>query len=183
MKTQTAELGAISRSTMSVAALMALASPAPAPAAAQGIHYVKEFTTQILIGGLLVLFAPPCKGADSDWLTMNFASYHTERRGQNEWNPGIGVEHAVDRNWRLAGGLYHNSHADASLYGVVTHTPFRQGRVGVGYMAGLATGYKKEPCPLVAALVAYEGREMGLNVGLIPADSGTLFFQLKMRLR
>ena len=45
-----------------------------------------------------------------------------------------------------------------------------------------ATGYERALIVIPAAVVSFEGRHAGVNVGLIPAAGGVLFLQFKLRL-
>ena len=135
----------------------------------------------VLIGILLVgIFATP---RAETWIVGSLASYHFDRNGQNEKNLGAGIERRLDSRWGLVAGAYNNSSGDLTLYGGATRALWRAGPMHLRAMAAAATGYEKPLIVIPAAVVSFEGRHAGLNVGLIPAAGGVLFLQVKFPLR
>jgi len=84
--------------------------------------------------------------------------------------------------WGLVAGGYNNSSGDLTLYGGATRTLWRSGSMHLRAMAAAATGYERALIVIPAAVVSFEGRHAGVNVGLIPAAGGVLFLQFKLRL-
>lgn len=115
-----------------------------------------------------------------DWLTASVASYHIERHGQNQFNPGIGIEHQVGPSWRAVAGGYQNSSNNLTLYAGGVRSLYRFGPVQLGTMAALATGYSSKPIPIGGPVLSIEGKHAGVNVILIPAAGGVFGLQLKV---
>lgn len=109
------------------------------------------------------------------WVSVMGASYHTDRAaGYNETNPGIGIEQG-DANLRAVLGYYRNSLSRDTFYLGLSHTPIRIGGIGIGYTAGLASGYPNQAPLFVGALVSYERSGYGVNLIAAPALPGTVF--------
>jgi hypothetical protein len=124
------------------------------------------------------------------WTTASVTSYHLERKGQNEVNPGLGFERPLAPALRAVGGGYVNSSSNLSLYGgaVVgawTAGGARPGALGgpvrMGVLAALATGYAPRPVLIGGPVLSLEGREFGVNFVFIPAGRGVIGVQLKRR--
>lgn len=134
-----------------------------------------------------------------DWAVVSLRSYHFRREGQNERNWGFGFE--KDLRWllkdlRLSAGAYNNSSNDLSAYFNGLYLPLKRGPWRAGLTAGLAYGYGKEKevvageeqskktndlIPFFGGVLAYEGKEYGLNLILIPAGGGVIGSQGKAR--
>lgn len=128
---------------------------------------------------LAVLMAASASVCASDWITASVASYHFKRHGQNERNPGLGVELQVDERWRVMGGAYDNSASRLTAYAGGLYSLTSVGPVRVGVMGGLFTGYGPAPVPVVGPVLSIEGRAAGANVVVIPGAGGVIGFQLK----
>ena len=116
------------------------------------------------------------------WAVASVASYHLHRAGQNEFNLGAGLERDLAERWRAVAGGYNNSSGDASFYAGAVYSHTRIGRVRLGTLVAVVTGYEKSPCLLAAPVLSIEGRSLGVNFGLIPGAGGVFFLQLKLRL-
>lgn len=124
------------------------------------------------------------------YLTIPFASYHLDRhRGYNEENHGIGFEHALTPDFRLAAGTFQNSIRRASNYAGAVYAPLELGPVRAGASFGLISGYAKHSLLMLAPVVMVEGTNLGLNIIIVPPmdhgkvkTSGVLGFQLKWKL-
>jgi hypothetical protein len=121
-----------------------------------------------------------------DWLLGAGASYHFERRGQNERHLGLGFERRFSeewRNWSAAIAFIDNSSNRLSIDAVGAYTPWQYDRARWGVMGGLATGYRDKPLePIIIGgfAGAVEWKTFGLNGVLIPTK--VFFLQLKWRL-
>ena len=133
---------------------------------------------------LAALLAAASGGAIAEtWAVASLRSYHFDRNGQQEANYGLGIETRLAPAWYGVAGAYRNSSGDLTLYGGATRTLWRAGSVHLRAMAAAATGYERALIVIPAAVVSFEGRHAGLNLGLIPAAGGVLFLQLKFPLR
>lgn len=133
--------------------------------------------------GIIVVLAIGCPRAHAGetWAVASLRSYHFERRGQNERNPGLGIERELAPRWRLVAGGYENSSHDASFYAGAVYAPLARGDARLGVLGAAVSGYEDKPSAMVAAIVMLEGRRFGVNLGLIPAAGGVLFLQAKVR--
>ena len=135
---------------------------------------------RLLLAALLAAASGGCLA--ETWSVGSLASYHLKRNGQNEINLGAGIERRLDERWGLVAGGDNNSSGDLTLYGGATRTLWRSGSMHLRAMAAAATGYERALIVIPAAVVSFEGRHAGVNVGLIPAAGGVLFLQFKLRL-
>jgi hypothetical protein len=115
------------------------------------------------------------------WVTASVTSYHLERKGQNEVNPGLGLERPIAPALRAVAGGYVNSSNNLSLYGGVVYGAWALGPARLGALAALATGYDARPVLIGGPALSLEGRELGVNVLFIPAGRGVIGVQLKRR--
>lgn len=116
------------------------------------------------------------------WLVVTVGSRH-HKRGYNEHNWGLGLEHGVSEYWRLVVGTYKNSFYRDTIYLGAMYTPFSfaaaGGTVRLGGAVLYASGYEPQPVVLPFPMIAYEQKHWGLNVGpILPTVVG---FQLKLR--
>lgn len=116
-----------------------------------------------------------------EWATLACCSYHFERHGQNQTNPGVGFEHVTSERWRLVGGVYDNSSNATSFYAGGVYTAWRAGAVSLGATLGLATGYGNTPLPILGPSVSLEGERFGLNLLIVPSAGGVAALQFKVR--
>ena len=76
------------------------------------------------------------------YLQINGVSVH-DRPGYNELNYGAGVEHAVTRDWNIAGGWYHNSERRGSGYAYGRYSVYKKSDWDIGIGIGAVTGYRR----------------------------------------
>ena len=119
------------------------------------------------------LVAVGMSGRASDWATATVRSYHLERgKGYEEANYGLGFE----RHWsdwrRLSAGIYRNSERTSSAYIAWQACVARYGNWLLCGTAGGVTGYSNSVAPLAGAVLAYEGKEWGMNLILFPDKKG-----------
>jgi hypothetical protein len=112
---------------------------------------------------------------------LSCCSYHFDHRGLNQRNFGIGYERSVSGNWRIAAGAYDNSMYKVSAYAGGVCAPFQAGGVRLGAMAGVITGYRTGPVPIVVPTVLLEAKTVGANVLLVPISGGVVGVQFKVR--
>lgn len=138
---------------------------------------------------LLTLLLVECTSVRADtWLTVTVRSEHFSESStpRNEDNFGIGFEHDLAPSWRLVGGGYRNSEYNDSYYGGVAWMPVNMGLFKLGLVGGIITGYSEmDPAPLLAPVLALEGRHFGANLIVVPPvkDVGAIALQLKWRFR
>jgi hypothetical protein len=129
--------------------------------------------------------------AGETWLTYACCAYHLDRhRGYNEENHGIGFEHELTPDFRVAAGTFQNSQRRTSNYVGGSYVPLELGPVRIGSAFGFVTGYSKHTIPALAPIVMIEGKEYSLNIVMVPPvqqgranTSGVLGFQLKYKFR
>ena len=115
------------------------------------------------------------QGKTSDWATATVRSHHMERgKGYEEQNMGLGIEHSLFGNTRLALGFYRNSERRDSVYAAGVYCPVsvRWGNWRVCGLAGGVSGYSDDVAPLAGLVMAYESKEWGLNLILFPNGKG-----------
>lgn len=142
----------------------------------------------ILLAGALGVFAN-ARAGDDTWIVANGLAYHFDRSHKYNWlTLGLGVEHGVSENVRVASGFYLNSHRGWSVYGGGVWLPLSaealNGRLRAGVIAGGATGYRDFVTPVAGFALAYERKQYGLNLIAIPpaGDSqGVLWLQAKRK--
>jgi hypothetical protein len=76
------------------------------------------------------------------YLQINGASVH-DRPGYNSINYGAGVEHAVAKDWTMAGGWYHNSERRGSTYAYGRYSFYKNHDWDLGIGVGAVTGYRR----------------------------------------
>ena len=122
------------------------------------------------------LCAPlPTSAAGDDWLVFTIGSRH-HKRGYNEHNWGVGIEHGVTDNWRAVAGTYRNSFYRQTLYAGAIYLPLRVGDWRVGAAASLVSGYVQHPVLVAFPFISYEQKDWGLNFGpILPTVVGIQF--------
>jgi hypothetical protein len=120
--------------------------------------------------------------SDETWLTVGVRSYHVDRRGQEEWNFGAGLERRYSAAWAGGIGAYRNSSGDASLYAVAAYSAFQRGSWRFGAVGGVVSGYEPDACVLGGLMASVEGKRMGVNLIFVPGAGGVAFAQFKWRL-
>ncbi len=76
------------------------------------------------------------------YFQINGVSAH-DRSGYNGLNFGAGIEHAVARDWTVAGGWYHNSERRGSTYVYGRYAIYKQDSWDIGIAVGAVTGYQR----------------------------------------
>jgi len=108
----------------------------------------------------------------NSWLSINGISYHFDRKNpHNERNWGLGLDIPLSDHSSLLIGRYKNSDWRQSNYAWFVNTPWSLGKVQLGWMAGLATGYRDNPLSpmLVGGLAAtIRNDKIGVNVICLP---------------
>lgn len=74
---------------------------------------------------------------------LPLASYHFERNGQNEINPGVIAEFRLENapEWGLITGGYENSHSKTTVFASVVRHLGSAGPVDFSASLGVGTGY------------------------------------------
>ncbi|WP_295641089.1 hypothetical protein [uncultured Methylibium sp.] len=131
------------------------------------------------------------------WLTTGFVSRHvgSGNTGRyNEKNGGLGIEVALDEDWRLAAGAYRNSMRQHSRYAQAVWSPeFTRARRGdwkfsLGAALGVVDGYPAMRhggfFPTVLPVASVEWRRVGVNLTYIPSLAGNVTgaFALQLKL-
>lgn len=108
----------------------------------------------------------------NSWLNINGISYHFDRKNpHNERNWGLGLEVPLSDHSSAMIGRYKNSDWKQTSYAWYVNTPWSIGKVQLGYMAGIATGYRDNPLTpmLVGGLAAtIRNDRVGVNVICLP---------------
>lgn len=159
------------------------------------MNKLEAIIVSLVLAFMLVSVSTRAK-ADT-WLVATVTSYHsddetgrTSTGKHNNQNYGLGFEHDVDwiKDSRFVGGFYKNSFYKESVYAGVTYMPWTIGPAKIGAMFGLVTGYDNKPImPTVLPTVSFEGKQYGVNIGLMPTWSESragivIGLQLKMKL-
>jgi hypothetical protein len=139
---------------------------------------------------LLLSLHGACAIAET-WLTASLGSYHFDRNGYCEVNPGVGMEHSIGLDVRLIAGSYQNSYCRPSSYLGASWMPVRFLGVRFGAAVAGVTGYaidkssKKDRMAWAALpVLAWEGKRRGVNLVLLPPHEefkGGVGLQLKLR--
>ena len=128
--------------------------------------------------------------AKSSWVTAGWLSWHFRKADErNAANLGIGLEIDANPQWTMAGGVYHNSFYDTSLYVGAIRQFWVKDRWRLGLMLGAVNGYRHLNdggfYPYVFPMAQYQGQTLGVNLALVPpvnaATGGLLAVQLKVR--
>ena len=106
------------------------------------------------------------------WLDINGIAYHFDRsREHNERNWGLGLEVPTSDHTTWMIGTYKNSNWQRTDYLWYENTPWRLGPLQVGWMAGVATGYRSNPhspMPVAGLAIVSRGKRIGVNVICLP---------------
>lgn len=112
------------------------------------------------------------KALKNSWLSVNGISYHFDRKNpHNERNWGLGLDIPLSDHSSVMIGRYKNSDWKQTNYAWYVNTPWSIGKVQLGYMAGIATGYHEKPLSpmLVGGLAAtIRNDKVGVNVICLP---------------
>jgi hypothetical protein len=128
----------------------------------------------------------------STWVNPGFYSYHFERdKNLNNTNTGLGIEVPLNDTYSLTAGVFENSNRATSHYLGLYVMPFDIGPFKLGAVVGGFNGYPNANhggwFPALIPVVALEGRQLGLNVSLVPTVHdklhGAISFQLKYRFK
>jgi hypothetical protein len=126
------------------------------------------------------------------WVNPGFYSYHFERdKNLNNTNTGLGIEVPLNDTYSLTAGVFENSNRATSHYLGLYVMPFDIGPFKLGAVVGGFNGYPNANhggwFPALIPVVALEGRQLGLNVSLVPTVHdklhGAISFQLKYRFK
>jgi len=100
------------------------------------------------------------------WLSVGGVSAHAcHTCGYNNSNPGLGLQHEVNKDLRLIGGVYYNSYHRATAYAGAAYQPLQYGMIRVGVMGGLVTNYSELQVPVMALpVVSIEGARIGVDI-------------------
>jgi hypothetical protein len=151
---------------------------------------MKTSTLKVVVVLLAVAPASFAEAQSSRSLTINGFSYHLERSHEpNEGNYGFGIEQSLSPEVAVTVGFYRNSRTArkaTSAYGAFAYKPVVVGPIRAGLMFGAVTGYQLAPLlPAVAAVASYQGKEVGINVHLLPSlrtrSLGTIGVQLTQK--
>lgn len=110
--------------------------------------------------------------AQETMVVATAGSYHTERSGYCEFNPGLGVERSVGKVGSIVAGQYKNSLCRPSWYAGFSHKWFTSGPWSAGVTYIVITGYGETPLPGLLPTISYERGGWGAN--LIMATKGDL---------
>lgn len=107
------------------------------------------------------------------------ASLHlNDSRDYQQFNPGIGVEWAVDEITRVGTGAYRNSSGRLSVYGTAKRE-MGMGRFGVGLEVGAVTGYKWPVLPLAFPFVRVSAGQWQVKVNVLPTKRPIIGVQVR----
>ena len=143
-----------------------------------------------LLLALAVVAMAPTAWADV-WINPGFYSYHFDKsKNLNNNNQGFGVEASISKTYSITAGVFENSDRETSRYVGVYAMPFKIAGFKAGAAIGAFDGYPKMRnggwFPAAIPTVAFEGRQLGLNVSFIPTIGdrlhGALTFQVKYNL-
>ena len=142
---------------------------------------------------LALLIACSATSAFADiWINPGFYSHYTERnKDLKSLNTGLGIEISLTDNYSATAGFFENADRTTSHYVGFYAMPFKIGGFKAGTVVGAFDGFPHmrngKWFPAVLPTVAFEGRQVGLNVGFIPTVGdrihGAMTFQLKYNLR
>lgn len=121
---------------------------------------------------ILLLAFPAPAFADETYLDINLASYHlaredVARRDLNESNPGIGIGRDAG-DWRQMAGIYLNSIRRTSTYALVGYMPLHIGRLNIGIVGGVVTGYLVDVAPAAGLIATLQFERIGINIIAVP---------------
>jgi hypothetical protein len=131
--------------------------------------------------------------ADELWGAVNVHSDHythhhvsSDVGAFNSDTLGLGIEYGTTPSRSWIAGWYHNSHHKPSIYGGVAQQPWQSGAFKAGAAIGLVSGYQAaDVIPLVALIVAYDGKRFGANLIVTPPiahwANGAMSLQVKAR--
>jgi hypothetical protein len=126
------------------------------------------------------------------WVNPGFYSAHFERdKNLNNVNTGFGIEVPLSNTYSFTAGVFENSNRATSHYVGLYVMPFDIGPFKAGAVVGGFNGYPNANqggwFPALIPVVALEGRQLGLNVSLVPTVQnqlhGAISFQLKYRFK
>ena len=137
-----------------------------------------------VVAAVLLGVIRECRAEDS--VILHLGSYHLDRNGQNEINPGIGYAKRMNEQWRLIGGAYNNSGGDLAVYvGGVRHVGRAFG-ADWGVMGVVAWGYMPSamPMPIVGSVAQWKlTRDDSINLGFVPGAGGVFWLTLERKLK
>ena len=133
-------------------------------------------------------YVPAASAGDDShtYLTLPVGSYHFSRtKDWREWNPGVGIEYAHNKDWSIVAGSYLNSHDKRTNYlGGAWYPIHLNEQVKLGLTVASVTGYKY-PIGAYPSLVM-QGERVGFVVIAAPSvgkgSSAFMGFQLRLRM-
>lgn len=119
--------------------------------------------------------------AEEMWAVVSGIAIHLDGRDHcNSTTSGLGIE----KNG-YAVGFYRNSNCKWSTYAAKAWLPLRAAGLKLGAIGGAVTGYKTSVLPAAGFAAAFEKRDWGFNVILIPpisdSSTGVVWLQTKFR--
>lgn len=138
-----------------------------------------------VIGLWLLVFSSICR-ADT-WLSLGGGSVHfCQSCGYNNFNPGLGLQHDINTDLRLLGGVYYNSYYKASVYGGIGYQPLKYGAFKLGALGGAVSNYNNLKIPVIALpALSIEGKQVGVDIMGFPSvgsRTGLITANFKYRL-
>jgi hypothetical protein len=117
------------------------------------------------------------------YVVATLASVHYQYTGQNQFNPGLGIE-AQRGDIALHLGEYRNSQSRTTEYLLCSWSPLHAHGFSAGVIGGLAHGYTRAQAPSIGPVnvlagfgASYVYRKVGVNVLIEPKVIG---FQMKV---
>jgi hypothetical protein len=126
----------------------------------------------LLVVLFLAWFPAPASACTSVKFTL--ASYHFDRKGYNELNPGVGCEERLSDSWRVAAGGYHNSKSRDSAYLLAVPVFYERNNWMAGGLIGPVSGYRDgdKLALMLGFVVAYEPKGWGAELVIFPPADG-----------
>ena len=137
------------------------------------------FYTLVIIAAWFAFTPPRARAAEGDWWGVaTLTSYHYDRsKDHNEKNLGVGFEyHGKSVGW--AGGFYKNSTYKTSVYAGPVFNFANAGQAKFNLCLCGVTGYEDAVQFTPLPTIAFEGKEWGVNIGVMPVMVG---LQVKRR--
>lgn len=139
---------------------------------------LESFWMGVIAGVIGTLALIPTSARADDWLTVTVGSRH-HKRGYNEHNWGLGMEHGLTDRWRLVAGTYRNSYWRQTVYAGAAYEFASYGKWHFGTTTMIVTGYGPRAEPVIFPAIAYEDKHWGVNFG--PVLPAVIAVQLKFR--
>ena len=140
-----------------------------------------------IVQALVIMFFIISPVRADTWMNIGGGSVHAcHSCGYNNFNPGLGLQHDINPDLRVLGGVYYNSYYKATVYAGIGYQPLQYGMMRFGVMGGLVTNYihLEVPVMLLPAL-SVEGKKFGIDILGFPSigsRTGLITANLKYRL-